>query len=100
LAERSKESIQRPVRAGSPDSLDDILGNDEEMRDFVDDDDGAGYAEELNLFGKRPNGYLNELDGPDTKRVYSTSLQPKAHPPLQPGSTPWAGNRRYLCMYY
>jgi chromosome transmission fidelity protein 4 len=99
LAERSKESFQRPVRAGSPDSLDDILGEDEDMRDFVDDDDGAGYVEELNLFGKRPNGYLDELDGPDNKRVYTAPLPPKAHPPLQPGSTPWAGNRRYLCMY-
>lgn len=99
LAERSKETFQRTARAGSPDSLDDILGDDEDMRDFVDDDDGAGYAEELNLYGKRPNDYLEDLEGPDAKRVYSTSLQPKAHPPLQPGSTPWAGNRRYLCMY-
>ncbi|CEJ54682.1 hypothetical protein PMG11_00978 [Penicillium brasilianum] len=98
LAERSKETFQRTARAGSPDSLDDILGDDEDMRDFVDDDDGAGYAEELNLYGKRPNDYLEDLEGPDTKRVYSTSLQPKAHPPLQPGSTPWAGNRRYLCL--
>ncbi|KAJ5364594.1 uncharacterized protein N7496_010307 [Penicillium cataractarum] len=98
LAERSKEAFQRPARAGSPDSLDDILGDDEDMRDFVDDDDGAGYAEELNLYGKRPNDSLEDLDGPDTKRVYSGSLQPKAHLPLQPGSTPWAGNRRYLCL--
>ncbi|KAJ5443697.1 uncharacterized protein N7458_007569 [Penicillium daleae] len=98
LAERSKEAFQRPTRIGSPDSLDDILGDDEEMRDFVDDDDGAGYAEEINLYGKRPNDYLDDLDAPDNKRVYSASLQPKAHPPLQPGSTPWAGNRRYLCL--
>lgn len=99
LADRSKEILQRAPRAGSPDSLDDILGDDDEMRDFVDDDDGAGYAEELNSYGKRPNDHLDDLDGPDNKRVYSFSMHPKAHPPLQPGSTPWAGNRRYLCMY-
>lgn len=99
LADRSKEILPRAPRVGSPDSLDDILGDDDEMRDFVDDDDGAGYAEELNWYGKRPNYHLDDLDGPDNKRVYSLSMQPKAHPPLQPGSTPWAGNRRYLCMY-
>lgn len=97
LADRSREAIKRAARAGSPDSLDDILGRDEEMGDFVEDDDGAGYAEGLNLYGKRPHGPLDDLDGPESKRVYSGSFQPKAHPPLQPGSTPWAGNRRYLC---
>ncbi|KAF7595163.1 hypothetical protein BBP40_007130 [Aspergillus hancockii] len=49
LASRPKESIER--RAGTPDSLDDILGSDQGMEDFVDDDDGAGYAEGLNLTG-------------------------------------------------
>lgn len=98
LADRSREAIKKAARTGSPDSLDDILGEDEDMADFVEDDDGAGYAEELNLYGKRPNGHLDDLDGPDSKRVFSGSLQPKAHPPIQPGSTPWAGSRRYLCM--
>lgn len=97
LADRSRDAIKRAARAGSPDSLDDILGEDEDMADFVEDDDGAGYAEELNAYGKRPNGHLDALDGPESKRVFSGSFQPKAHPPLQPGSTPWAGNRRYLC---
>lgn len=97
LADRSRDAIKRAARARSPDSLDDILGGDEDMADFVDDDDGAGYAEELNAYGKRPNGYLDALDGPESKRIFSGSFQPKVHPPLQPGSTPWAGNRRYLC---
>ncbi|CAL5872316.1 uncharacterized protein PFLUO_LOCUS6577 [Penicillium psychrofluorescens] len=97
LADRSKETIQRAARKGTPDSLDDILGEDDEMPDFVDDDDGAGYAEGLNPYGKRTNGHLEDL-GPNSKRVYSGSFQPNPHPPLQPGSTPWAGNRRYLCL--
>lgn len=98
LADRSRDAIKHAARAGSPDSLDDILGQDEDMADFVDDDDGAGYAEELNLHGKRPNGHLDDIGGPDSKRVFSGLGQIKTHPPLQPGSTPWAGSRRYLCM--
>lgn len=99
LAERSKEAIQRAARRGSPDSLDDILGEDDQMIDFVEDDDGAGYAdEELNLYGKRPNDHLDDLGGTSNKRLYSGLEKPKAHTPLQPGSTPWAGSRRYLCM--
>jgi chromosome transmission fidelity protein 4 len=99
LADRSKEAIQRSARRGSPDSLDDILGGDEDMMDFVEDDDGAGYAdEELNAYGKRPNGHLEDIDiGVAGKRVYSGGSQLKAHPAIQPGSTPWAGSRRYLC---
>ena len=97
LADRSRDAIKQAARAGSPDSLDDILGQDEEMGDFVDDDDGAGYAEELNAYGKRPNGHLDDIGGPDSKRVFSGLGHIKAHPPLQPGSTPWAGSRRYLC---
>ncbi|CAG7937082.1 unnamed protein product [Penicillium olsonii] len=97
LADRSKEAIQRAARRGSPDSLDDILGGDDDMMDFVDDDDGAGYADDqINAFGKRPNGHLDDI-GADVKRLHS-SLPLKAHPPIQPGSTPWAGSRRYLCL--
>ncbi|KAJ5189761.1 Dihydroxy-acid/6-phosphogluconate dehydratase [Penicillium cf. griseofulvum] len=99
LADRSKEAIQRAARRGTPDSLDDILGGDDQMMDFVEDDDGAGYAdEELNLYGKRPNDHLDDVGGTSNKRLYSGFEKPRAHPPLQPGSTPWAGSRRYLCL--
>lgn len=86
----------RRRRGGSPDSLDDILGSIDEDN-FVEDDDGAGYVEEINGFGKRTNGHLDGLQGPDSKRLASY-WEPTVHESFQPGSTPWKGNRRYLCM--
>ena len=91
----------RPVRRGTPDSLDDILGpeiGDED--DFVSDDDGAGYADQVNGYGKRGNAHLDAIDGFDSKRraIYP-SWQPKLHSSFQPGSTPWRGNRKYLCKW-
>ena len=87
-------------RRGSLDSLDDILGPDMDLGgdDFVEDDDGAGYADGRNINGKRTNGHLDDLDIFDGKRraTYG-SWQPKIHESFQPGSTPWRGNRRYLC---
>ncbi|KAL4875547.1 WD40-repeat-containing domain protein [Aspergillus karnatakaensis] len=97
LANRPKEAQRR--RMGSIDSLDDILGIDQDMDDFVEDDDGAGYAEGLlNGHGKRTNDHLDGIDGHDDKRMFTSFTKPKVHPPLQPGSTPWRGNRRYLCL--
>ncbi|KAE8551998.1 hypothetical protein EYB25_005889 [Talaromyces marneffei] len=97
IPSRSKvDGGNRPTRAGSPDSLDDILGMDED-ENFVEDDDGAGYAEEVNGHGKRTNGHLDGLDGPDAKRLASY-WEPTVHEVFQPGSTPWRGNRRYLCL--
>ncbi|KAF2118900.1 WD40-repeat-containing domain protein [Lophiotrema nucula] len=95
---------RRPRRDGTPDSLDDILGpdglSDDGMDDFVVDDDGAGYAPAINGHGKRTNGHLGALQGPAAKRgAYgSSSFRPQTHEAFQPGSTPWRGNRRYLCL--
>lgn len=96
LANRPKETIEGRSRGRTPDSLDDIMGSDHGMEDFVDDDDGAGYVE--GILGKRTNDHLDDLYGHEDKRHLSSYWRPRVHLPLQPGSTPWRGNRRYLCM--
>jgi chromosome transmission fidelity protein 4 len=92
-----KDVPHRGARRGSPDSLDDILGSDilGEEDDFVVDDDGAGYALELNGNGKRPNGLQ---DGGRASKRSAYSWEPQYHESFQPGSTPWRGNRKYLCL--
>jgi chromosome transmission fidelity protein 4 len=98
-------------RDGTPDSLDDLLGpdfrddevegdGDEEMEDFVVDDDGAGYTTGLNGHGKRPNdgGIASATEHLAKRRATPSALfRPQVHQPFQPGSTPWRGNRRLLC---
>jgi chromosome transmission fidelity protein 4 len=97
-------------RDGTPDSLDDLLGpdfrddeaeedGDEEMNDFVVDDDGAGYAPAINGHGKRPNIHIANGPEPSFKRRATSSalFRPQVHEPFQPGATPWRGNRRLLC---
>ncbi|KAL6720295.1 DNA polymerase alpha accessory factor Mcl1 [Lecanora helva] len=87
-------------RRGTPDSLDDILGPDlADDDDFVSDDDGAGYAAGVNGNGKRGNGHLDVIDGfANKRRATGQTWQPRLHPSFQPGSTPWRGNRKYLCL--
>ena len=83
----------RKRRRGTPDTLDSILGPADDEDDFVSDDDGAGYTNGL----KRSNEHLDAIDGYETKRRVS-SWQPRFHQAFQPGSTPWRGNRKYLCV--
>ncbi|KAK4997373.1 DNA polymerase alpha accessory factor Mcl1 [Elasticomyces elasticus] len=91
-------------RFGTPDSLDEILGNDgnsEGGLDFIEDDDGAGYVEEANGNGKRTSGHLGNGMAPPPKRPnYNNDWRSPIHmhESFQPGSTPWRGNRRYLCL--
>ena len=74
--------------------LDDAMSQD--GADFIEDDDGAGYAEEPNRHGKRT---ATTIEGPHPKRPAPYPVwQPKLHEAFQPGSTPWKGNRRYLCL--
>lgn len=89
------------LRDPMDDDLDDLLGPDamsDGGADFIEDDDGAGYAEAPNVLGKR--SAPSSLNGRAAKRreMYETAWQPQIHPSFQPGSTPWKGNRRYLCL--
>lgn len=81
-------------RAHSPDSLDELLGPEEEY-DWIEDDDGAGY---INENGKRTNNHLGNGVGAIAKRNKQAEWQPQIHDSLQPGATPWRGNRKYLCL--
>jgi chromosome transmission fidelity protein 4 len=94
-----KDVPHRGARRASLNSLDDILGSDimADEDDFVIDDDGAGYALGLNGNGKRPNGDIGAYGGPTSKRQAQT-WEPQYHESFQPGSTPWRGNRKYLCL--
>ncbi|KAI5290665.1 hypothetical protein KEM54_000860 [Ascosphaera aggregata] len=97
-----QQSTARPEavrgRGGTPNSLDDILGpmsDDEQLDDFIEDDDGTGYSEAT---GKRRRDKGDD-DGPASKRHIGMFWEPKRHAPFQPGSTPWRGDRRYLCQW-
>lgn len=75
--------------------LDDAMSEDDEG--FIEDDDGAGYAEVPNQNGKRAAHRVN--GAPQAKRYAQyPAWQPQIHEPFQPGSTPWKGARRYLCL--
>ena len=97
LERRSEQKEDRPSRREKT-SVDDILaeleGDDED--DWLEDDDGAGYGER-NENGKRTAGGLS-LGVPSIKRHAYGSWAPDIHEPLQPGSTPWRGDRRYLFL--
>lgn len=96
IARRPLETRPPPMRqrrdsAGSYDSLmDGALPEDD---DFVVDDDGAGYV--INGNGKRMHDELDVFGEPLSKRPH---LEPEYHEAFQPGSTPWRGNRKYLCL--
>lgn len=84
-------------RQGTPDSLDEILGDAGD--NFIDDDDGAGYAEAPRS-RKRGRDDLDEPDARVSKRSahHGDIFEPEIHAAFQPGSTPWRGTRRYLCL--
>ena len=89
----------RKRRAGTPDSLDELLGEasdpDQDLYDWIVDDDNAGYTNGINGNGKRAPG---NFVLPRAKRGRHSTFNPQLHPPFQPASTPWRGNRRYLCL--
>ncbi|KDN66245.1 putative WD domain-containing protein [Colletotrichum sublineola] len=90
-----KAAIPSRPRRDSLGSLDSFLNGEdgyEDGDDFVVDDDGAGYATGT----KRPlDGGAGDDAGRASKRRL---LEPVFHEAFQPGSTPWRGNRKYLCL--
>jgi chromosome transmission fidelity protein 4 len=92
--QRAQELPSRP-RADSLGSLASFLGEEgyAEDDDFVVDDDGAGYATGAQ---KRPHEGDDRLVQQSYKRRHL--LEPQYHEPFQAGSTPWRGNRKYLCL--
>ncbi|PWW74830.1 WD40 repeat-like protein [Tuber magnatum] len=99
LENRSKPPPPRR-RAGSVDSLDDILGGgmDDDLDDFIIDDDGAGYLEP-SKGRKRGSEHLDAIAHGSKRPAYGMAMwSPEIHEPFQPGSTPWKGKRRYLCL--
>ncbi|KAK5660965.1 hypothetical protein OQA88_12340 [Cercophora sp. LCS_1] len=89
-----KPLAARP-RRDSDAELEDLLDEDYgDLDDFVVDDDGAGYT--LNAGRKRPaddDGIFGEH--PAKRGGY---FHAQHHEAFQPGSTPWRGNRKYLCL--
>ncbi|KAF2840400.1 putative chromosome segregation protein [Patellaria atrata CBS 101060] len=96
----SKNGLPRRTRDRTPDSLDGIIDGDgmSDVDGFIEDDDDGGYVEPTNGLGKRANDDLNDHEYPYKRARTQGIWQPKTHASFQPGSTPWRGNRRYLCL--
>ncbi|KAL5083268.1 hypothetical protein Trisim1_001834 [Trichoderma cf. simile WF8] len=91
-----KRDIPTRPRRDSLGSLDSYL-EDENYADgdddgFVVDDDGAGYTT-----GQKRGRVGDEVTG-DYANKRRHLLDPQYHEAFQPGSTPWRGNRKYLCL--
>ncbi|KAL7914537.1 WD40-repeat-containing domain protein [Trichoderma velutinum] len=95
-ANGQKRDIPTRPRRDSLGSLDSYL-EDENYADgdddgFVVDDDGAGYTT-----GQKRGRVGDEGTG-DYANKRRHLLDPQYHEAFQPGSTPWRGNRKYLCL--
>ncbi|KAG5938317.1 hypothetical protein E4U53_008034 [Claviceps sorghi] len=91
----------RPRRdsLGSIDSIPTVGDGDHYVDDddWVVNDDNAGYVIDNRGSNKRPRGPDDVLFRDHaSKRLHL--MQPQHHESFQPGSTPWRGNRKYLCL--
>ncbi|KAL6879551.1 WD40-repeat-containing domain protein [Trichoderma longibrachiatum] len=98
VANGAKRDIPARPRRDSLGSLDSYL-QDENYADgdddgFVVDDDGAGYT-----IGQK-RGYVGDdfVGGGEYSNKRRHLMEPQYHEAFQPGSTPWRGNRKYLCL--
>ncbi|KHN99222.1 WD40 repeat-like-containing domain protein [Metarhizium album ARSEF 1941] len=88
------QPIPSRPRRGSLDSIGSLLDENGEDDGFVVDDDGAGYA--VGRGSKRGRDPDDVFGDPASKKIHL--MQPQHHESFQPGSTPWMGNRKYLCL--
>ncbi|EHK26625.1 uncharacterized protein TRIVIDRAFT_50150 [Trichoderma virens Gv29-8] len=96
-ANGQKRDIPTRPRRDSLGSLDSYL-EDENYADgdddgFVVDDDGAGYTT-----GQKRGRVGDDVGAGDYSNKRRHLLDPQYHEAFQPGSTPWRGNRKYLCL--
>ncbi|PHH91311.1 hypothetical protein CDD83_1015 [Cordyceps sp. RAO-2017] len=93
---RKGHDIPSRARRESFGSLDSLLGgvDDVDEDNFVDDDDGAGYAVGA---GSKRGRDGDDLSGEHASKRISLA-RPLHHEAFQSGSTPWRGNRKYLCL--
>lgn len=69
------------------------LGEADANKDWLEDDDNAGYGEP-SIHGKR-----KPIDLPvASKRPHIVTWSPDIRGPFQPTATPWVGERRYMCL--
>ncbi|KOS22314.1 Minichromosome loss protein 1 [Escovopsis weberi] len=68
--------------------------DDEDGDDFVIDDDGAGYTSVAKKRGREDD----DAQGRSSTSKRRLLPEPQYHEAFQPGSTPWRGNRKYLCL--
>ncbi|KAG6041080.1 hypothetical protein E4U41_006018 [Claviceps citrina] len=70
-------------------------GDEDDDDDWVVNDDNAGYVvDRRSKRGRDPDDALFGLHASKRRHL----MQPQHHEPFQPGSTPWRGNRKYLCL--
>ncbi|KAG6016686.1 hypothetical protein E4U43_003284 [Claviceps pusilla] len=99
---QAQHALPSRPRGDSLGSIDSILADgDEDGHDDDDDwvvnDDNAGYVVDKRGSNKRPRGPDDILFRDHaSKRMHL--MQPQHHESFQPGSTPWRGNRKYLCL--
>lgn len=101
---KSNGSAKTTEPTRDPDIDDEALLDDLEDAgaEWIEDDDGAGYIPNLENRNKRSgisNGYGSDgADRPSKRSKVQGLFQSQAHDIVQPGSTPWRGQRRYLTL--
>ncbi|KAK9352232.1 WD40-repeat-containing domain protein [Lipomyces doorenjongii] len=80
--------------------------SDIDERNWIEDDDGAGYIPDLvpdndsldspGRGRKRAHGSVEDFAS--NKRRFVSIMKKMQHEPFQPGSTPWRNGRRYLAL--